>query len=64
MSVRWCLDKCPCHHHRIHHLYRPHHIDTSQPLVFGSIGESVLKGLEGHWQTQPTQFAVKNEIWD
>ena len=36
-----------------------HHIDTSDPLVFGGIGETVLKGLEGHWQTQPTQLAVK-----
>ena len=36
-----------------------HHIDTSDPLIFGGIGETVLKGLEGHWQTQPTQLAVK-----
>ena len=38
-----------------------HHIDASDPLVFGGIGETVLKGLEGHWQTQPTQLAVK--LW-
>ena len=37
-----------------------HHIDTSQPFILGCIGEAVLKGLEGHWKTQPTQLAV---IW-
>ena len=36
-----------------------HHIDASDPLVFGGIGETVLKGLEGHWKTQSTQLAVK-----